>query len=443
MARALAKTGEVVRYNSLMERFMRLGPVTVWLVVAAGCGFPRPSPIAGADDDDGGMPTSVCVANQSLRCDGGNLVRCNSSGTAEVTEACSLGCSTSPQHCNDIDPSNGLARYLDLAAGEPDLDLGVTATINTSNGTVTADGKSVLVRSVLVAQPSAPTILVFIVHSLTANDVTITGNVSTASGGNAFALVSNGDIRIGGIFNASASLGASGPGVYNDNKCKGGVGVSSGSSLSGVGGGGFGTAGGTGGSASTPLDSATGGSGGNPTGTPALIPLRGGCDSGAANDLNPNTVGSGGGAIQLVSHTRISIIGVIAANGSSLTGGGSGGGILIEAPTVEVTGSVVANGAGGNGGCFFGMAGENGRFDATPAQGRACFSSTAGDGGNGGAGAIAATGGVSIHLPNADAALAGHGGGGVGRIRINTAPGGFHRAGLFSPSPSTGNIAIR
>jgi hypothetical protein len=419
-----------------MERCVRLGPVFVWLVVAAGCGFPRPSPVGGADDGGDGMSASICAANQSLRCDGSNLVRCNSDGTAEVTDACSLGCNVSPLHCNDIDPSNGLARYLDMAAGEPDLDLGMTAIINTGDGTVTADGKSVMVRSVLVAQPSAPTILVFIVHSLTANDVTINGD-------NAFSLVSNGDIRIGGIFNASAGTG-SGPGVYNDSNCKGGVGVGSGSSRSGTGGGGFGTAGGAGGSASTIGDSATGGSGGKPTGAPALTPLRGGCDSGAADDLHPTAVGHGGGAIQLVSHTKISIIGVVAANGSSVFGGGSGGGILIEAPIVEVSGSVVANGAGGNSGCLFETPGENGRLDATPALGGTCSSNNeAGAGGNGAAGAIAATGGASIHLSNSDAALAGHGGGGVGRIRINSAPGNFHRAGLFSPNPTTGAIATR
>lgn len=417
---------------------MHLGPVFVWLVVAAGCGFPRPSPVGGADDGGDGMAASVCAANQSLRCDGDNLVRCSSDGTAEVTEGCSLGCSVSPLHCDDIDPSNGLVRYLDMAAGEHDLDLGRTAIINTSDGTVTADGKSVMVRSVLVAQPSAPTILVFIVHSLTANDVTINGD-------NAFALVSNGDIRVGGILNASAGVDTSAPGVYNDSNCKGGVGVRSGASLSGAGGGGFGTGGGSGGSASTIGDSATGGSGGKPTGVPALIPLRGGCDSGAIDDLHPAAVGHGGGAIQLASHTKISIIGVVAANGGSLSGGGSGGGILIEAPTVEVTGSVVANGAGGNGGCFLTPTpGENGRLDATPALGGTCSSNDeAGTGGNGAAGAIAATGGVSIHASDSGPALAGYGGGGVGRIRINSAPGGFHRAGLFSPDPSTGAIATR
>jgi hypothetical protein len=136
----------------------------------------------------------------------------------------------------------------------------------------------------------------------------------------------------------------------------------------------------------------------------------------------------------------VSVTGVIAANGSSALGGGSGGGILVEAPVVEVTGTVVANGAGGNSGCLFGTSGQDGRLDATPAQGGTCGSG--GSGGNGGAGSIAAGSGANVSL-SSGAALAGHGGGGVGRIRINTAAGGFHRAGLFSPDPSTGAIATR
>lgn len=426
-----------------MKRQLRLVHVLVGLAVAAGCGFPRPSPVGAADDGGGGSdsaPMSVCMANQPIRCDGTTLVRCNGDGTAETMEACALGCSAAPLHCNEIDPSNGLAQYLDMAAGEADVDLGMTATINTMDGTVKVDGKSVVVRSALLAQSSAPTILVFMVHSLTANDVTIQGDVSGGSGGNAFALVSDGDVKIGGVFNASASGGQRGPGVFNDTSCKGGTGTESGSSLSGAGGGGFGAAGGAGGSASTNSDSAVGGGSGKPTGTPTLIPLRGGCDSGNTDSAHSNG-GAGGGAIQLVSRTKIGIAGVIAVNGGSLAGGGSGGGILIEAPVVEVTGTLVANGAGGNSGCLLGTPGQDGRLDATPAQGGTCASG--GAGGNGGAGSVAAGTGANVNLGTAGTALAGHGGGGVGRIRINTAPGGFQRAGLFSPNPSTGTIATR
>jgi hypothetical protein len=107
-----------------------------------------------------------------------------------------------------------------------------------------------------------------------------------------------------------------------------------------------------------------------------------------------------------------------------------------------VSGSVVANGAGGASGCVLPQPGEAGRLDTIPAVGGEPCDPSGARGGNGGAGSIAAGNGVSIDQSGISfLAQAGHGGGGVGRIRINTAPGGFHRAGLFSPNPSTGNIA--
>ncbi len=346
-----------------------------------------------------------------------------------------LGCSNPAQRCNDVAPSNGLASYIDVSSGEPDIDLGMMSTINTDNGTVMADGKSVTVRSALMAQASAPTILVFIVHSLTAENVTITGS-------NAFALVSNGDIAIAGVFAASANSDVPGPGRFNEATCRGGNSMSVGGAFNGAGGGGFGTAGGAGGSATNTLGTSAGGASGSPTGNPTLTPLRGGCDSGTY--FVGLKSGSGGGAIQLVSRTKIIIGGVLAANGSSFIGGGSGGGILLEAPLVDVTGTVVANGGAGAGGCLFPEVGENGHLDAAPAigGGTGC-SGTGANGGNGGAGTVPAGRGTSISTPDAGNVFAGNGGGGVGRIRINTAPGGFHRAGLFSPNPSTGAIATR
>ena len=407
-----------------------------WLVVAAGCGFPRPSPVGSADDGGGVDSTSACPANQPLRCDGDKLVRCNSDGTSEVTEACPLGCSSTTQHCNDVAPSNGLASYIDMSSGEPDVDLGMMATINTDNGTVVVDGKSVTVRSALVAQTSAPTILVFIVHSLTSENVTITGN-------NAFAVVSDGDIAIGGVFAASADLNTPGPGRFNDSTCIGGSSVGVSSTFSGAGGGGFGTAGGSGGSATNTADNSAGGAGGSPTGNPTITPLRGGCDSGRYGP-GAGVAGTAGGAIQLVSRTKITISGVVAANGSSFTGGGSGGGILLEAPLVNVTGTMVANGGAGAGGCLLPQVGENGHLDAAPAIGGGTGCGGLGaNGGNGGAGTVPAGKGINVSISDSSDVFGGGGGGGVGRIRINTAPGGFHRAGLFSPNPSTGDIAAR
>ena len=173
-----------------------------------------------------------------------------------------------------------------------------------------------------------------------------------------------------------------------------------------------------------------------------LVPLRGGCDSGT---LGPTNFGAGGGAVQLVSRTRIAISGVVAANGSAFVGGGSGGGILLEAPVVEISGAVVANGGGGSGGCFFPRIGEDGRLDATPAAGGAPCDASGANGGNGGAGNTGAGNGVNANTvgTGAPAAFGGFGGGSVGRIRINTVTGGLRVTGLFSPNPSTGTIATR
>ncbi|HEY0477220.1 MAG TPA: hypothetical protein VGD37_06830 [Kofleriaceae bacterium] len=363
------------------------------------------------------------------------LVSCNRDGTAEVSEICAVGCAASELRCNDINPSNNLAQYLDMAADELDVDLGSNATINTTDGTIVADGNPVPVRTVTMAQTSAPSVRVFVARSLTAVNVTITGS-------HALAIVSNGDLKIDGAFAASAQGSSSGAGGFNDGTCTGSNGEVSNGAVSGAGGGGFGLGGGRGGSAFSDNGSATGGAAGSPTGNPTLIPLRGGCDSGAFI----NAKGSGGGAIQLVSRTRIAVSGTVAANGSSRVGGGSGGGILLEAPVVEVSGGVVANGGAGGGGCLLPLSGEDGRLDAMPASaGIGCAGSGGVDGGNGGSGNAAARNGASINRVGTgfNNAYAGYGGGGVGRIRVNTVSGGLHVTGLFSPNPSTGSIAIR
>jgi len=421
--------------------------VCAWVV--AGCGFPRPPPLVV---DDGGVDGPVdavpvdavpldstatdaspsCTPNQ-VRCDGNDLRRCNAEGTAEATTTCALGCNVAEPRCVDVNPSNGLAALLDMTASEPDLDLGESATIDTNSGTVMVDGSSVVVKSTTIVQTSAPPLRVFIVRSVTAADVKITGS-------NAFALVSNGDVHVGAVFAASAVGFAAGPGGFNSGACRGGDQVVIARGLSGAGGGGFGLSGGKGGTAVNGNGTAPGGAAGSATGNATLVPLRGGCDGGKVG----GTFAGGGGAIQLVSRTAIVVSGVVAANGSGITGGGSGGGILLEAPRIDVSGGVVANGGGGAGGCIGPLAGESGRLDAMPASaGVGCSASGGVDGGSGGAGNTGATNGVSISMPGDSNAYAGFGGGGVGRIRVNTAPGGLHTTGLFSPNPSTGALATR
>jgi hypothetical protein len=337
----------------------------------------------------------------------------------------------------DVDPSNGLAQFLDLTREEPDLDLGAKAIINTDDGTVLVDNRPVVVRTATMTQTSAPTIRVFIVRSLHAADVTVTGT-------SAVAVVSNGDIKIDGTFAASALENTPGAGAFNESTCQGAPGaIVSGGAIGGCGGGGFGSAGARGGSATTRNGVAAGGTNGSTAGTASLVPLRGGCNSGT---YSGSVFGAGGGAVQLVSRTKIAVAGVVAANGASYAGGGSGGGILLEAPAVEISGAVVANGGGGAGGCFFPKAGENGRLDATPANGGVgCDPENTRDGGSGGAGPTGPRSGGSLNLSSTGGsiAFAGHAGGGVGRIRVNTPAGGLKVTGVFSPNPSTGTLATR
>lgn len=394
---------------------------------------------AGADDapmsvdaPQDGDPGDACTAGEALSCTNGTLVRCKSDGSGEESVACALGCHATEIRCNDVNPSNGLATYLDQAAAQADLDLSGSTTIDTSTGEVKVNGTAVTVTSFVTG--SAPEVRVLVVASLVAGDVTVTG-------GNALAIVSDGDVTLGGHLSVSAkSSDYAGPGALNDTTCIGKDFATANATFSGAGGGGFGTAGASGGNATNSSNGTVrnGGAGGGPSGNVTLTPLRGGCASG----LYGNVRGLGGGAVQVVSRTKILVQGVISANGSSYAGGGSGGGILLEAPVVDVSGNVVANGGGGAGGSLFGKPGESGRLDDIRAAGGiAPDQSNGGNGGAGAAGAIGASSGASKTF--AGTVYAGHGGGGVGRIRINTAPNGFTKTGIVSPNPSLGSAGVR
>ncbi len=372
-------------------------------------------------------PGPVCTANQGLRCDGANLVRCNADGTGEAIQPCSLGCDAAGKRCYDMEPSNGLGSFLARAGSQPDIDLGNSATINTDNGDITVGGSPIGLRSETLVQSGAPTIRVLLVRSLTAKDVVVTGK-------NALAVVSTGHLKINGVFSASAKGFTPGAGAFNDGDCKGKGSIVQTGAGGGGGGGGFGSSGGSGGRATNPaaFSISHGGAGGMVTGNAWLVPLRGGCEGSGSE--------GGGGAIQFVSGTRITIAGVVAANGAKGRGGGSGGGILLEAPIVEVPGLIVANGGGGDGIGVQSGTGEDGRLDATPARGGAPLNNGVvwGAGGNGGAGNTSATDGEAA---TSDViAGGGHGGGGFGRIRVNTAPGGHIGGGIYSPTATFGPV---
>lgn len=86
------------------------------------------------------------------------------------------------------------------------------------------------------------------------------------------------------------------------------------------------------------------------------VPLMGG-SGGAGNDGNPGRGGGGGGgAILLASDTKITLNGIIAADGGNGAGGGSGGSIRMVAPVIAGSGTFNVTGGGG--------------FWATASQGR-------------------------------------------------------------------------
>jgi hypothetical protein len=164
--------------------------------------------------------------------------------------------------------------------------------------------------------------------------------------------------------------------------------------------------------------------------------------------------GGGGGAIQIVSRTSITLaagshntinVGGGGGDGGSSAvptagGGGGGGAILLESPIISVGAeAVLAANGGGGGGCFAGRegAGEDGPARASPASGG--VSSDNPYGGLGGW-AMSPSGAGGTFCNSTDYSA---GGGGLGRIDVRAAHGGFTLGGVISGVFSTTNLALR
>jgi hypothetical protein len=346
--------------------------------------------------------------------------------------------------------------YYDMVANPPDLDLS-SAFVDTSTGVITVNGVVIpTVPNFIVGAPTggAP-FRVFV-----AGHVHIGANVTVASDvlpGPGIAILASNDMVIDGPLSVFAGTGSS-----KDSACTGGLGNETDVGAQGVtggsGGGGFATAGGHGGSVVN--STAAGGTGGGISGTASLVPLRGGCSPGAAT-TDTGTLASnsfGGGAIQLVSRTKVSITGVLAvdgddggtdqasAQGIAIYGGGAGGGILVEAPDVELGPNAALLARGGGGGST-GIAVMS-AIDANPIAGVICAtpSASCGNGGSGAAPGVDAQAGVNVNY-NTSATLvtAGGGGGGLGRIRINTPTGTYNKSNttVEAGALTTGTLATR
>ena len=298
-------------------------------------------------------------------------------------------------------------------------------------------------------QSDGSSVGVFVAKSIhVESGVSITSGVGTVK---PIVLVSLGAFLVDGVIDVSAdnTPGGRSPGgaIFSgsgyDMPGFGDGGGGGGSTTNAGGGGSFCGAGGKGASfedAGSPV------SGGAVYGTATLIPLVGG-STGGAGGVDQNNMaepGSGGGALQLVAGTSLTISsgGALGAGGGPgaqqfdnqvmPAGGGSGGAILLEAPTVSILGTLAVNGGGGGGG----QGGQGNGADVSPvfAPGG---DGTGGNGngtlpGDAGIGVPATTNGTDGR-PQDNGGFPGAGGGGAGRIRINTASGKATIIGVLSP----------
>jgi hypothetical protein len=392
----------------------------------------------GGGDGDGGIgPVDDCEPGEPIACDGAELRVCNSAGDGEERTACALRCNPDGPACEDIiDPSNGLAEELDLAEAAPALvvDGGGTVffdTVDQVEGTTATIADQAFEVIVVPGAGTAPDILVVPVASLRV----VADTTFSVQGARAIAFVSWGDVRIQGTLRVVAGRSAD---VEED--CWGNASTPAGNDddIPGPGGGSFATFGGNGGSVPGTIGG-QGQAGGELVGNQTLVPLRGGCPGGSDGLGGP---GLGGGAIQIASRTAITVSGALGANGGGgcvSSGGGSGGALLLEAPVVTVGGGLYANGGGGGCGGF--SCADSGDMNETPAAGDdVCTVATGGDGA---AGDVEATDGTDDPNDVGSTDRAGGGGGGFGRIRVNSLDGTIAGSSTFSPQPSLGTVAGR
>jgi hypothetical protein len=421
---------------------------------------------------DAGVDAKTC---SQTTCRGGVLEVCGAANLVEHTEQCALGCFFDETRCNQLVASNGLDTALDQAVRQGPITLPAGTVVNTDTGRVfSSDGSPVAAATTTVEQPGGATLRVMLAQSWVINDIRIRGTLPIA-------FVSSNVLTVQGAMDASADHDTNGPGALVCGSTGGGGAPASDAHFervppensggypaflwitNGFGGGGFGTAGGPGGEAYPALTGAAGAANGNAE----LVPLRGGCEGGG--DV-PQHRGAGGGVIQLVSGRAVHLVvlgvskGVVHVGGGrgvagtlghapsgdtsplyAAGGGGSGGGLLIEAPSVILDDGTALLAAGGGGGgygaCNPGPDGVDAPPNGAIPSGGDCPPGTT-PSAAGGAGAItgAGTAGETV-----TAGAAGSGGGGLGRIRINTADGQYiaSTSSLIRGVTTSGTLAHR
>ena len=420
------------------------------------CQSPDTAPTDAAID----VAIDVCP---ELSCVGSDLAGCSSRMT------CSLGCAdaagTTPAHCMQMVPSNGITSAL-LAGATANVS-GIDLDFDTETGAITEDGGTPLrAAGTGVIGGIGFTVIdkmgVFTANSFSVDALVDSADDWDAAGDNALVLYAATTITvIGRIDNGASGTnggagGASGAtSGSNTLPCRGRAGLWQMASFGEGGGGGGGrTTGGNGAPSNTTTFGAGGQSCSSPTGGPTPIPLRGGNGGGAGGvetAPSPDVIhggngGGGGGGLALVAMESITISGGVtvpgeggrtSATGDGGGGGGSGGAILIEAPVITISGAVTANGGGGaapntdNG--------SRGHMDdSTQAAGGVYMTASGGRGGTG----TAPTAGTTYLDGLGTMARGGGGGGAAGRTELrgrtrNTA------GSVISPGAVQGDITTQ
>lgn len=323
---------------------------------------------------------------------------------------------------------------------------------------------AVLASSVTVTQVDSSVVAVLNVEALTVE----AGATLFVVGPKPLVIASWSTIRVDGVvdagsttFETNATTHVDGPqrtgaGASVTSQCVGLTGIAGAPSIasggSGAGGGGGLRGAGGAGTAGDAGAMIMGGPGGSKlVSIPTVI--RGGCsggpsgNAGSSSPISPATSssfsvgGAGGGAIELVARTSITVSGTGTVNaggaggggspqGASVGGGGggSGGYIGLDAPMVTVSGHLSANGAGGGGGAPYlgnGNQGENSSSTTTAAGGAVFGAGQCGVGGAAGSSGPVLDGRTT---GSTDSCGGSGGGGGAGFILVVspsfTAPGG-------------------
>ncbi len=409
-------------------------------LVLASCAF-HPGAFGNAGDD-ASVDTTVSAIDSSTLVDGGTctaasvscadavtLRTCAASEAQPTDMTCLWSCdATGGAHCTKLQPSGGAVTAANLDpdaqvqaisfAGTIDADTGAMSGLRGAGTNVIAGIDYQLVNNVAIFRFGS-------LH--------ITGAVSIG-GTHAVAFVANGDITIDGVIDMRGSCSGTeaGPGGYPGAAVKttaggqgGGIGGSGGhDNCSGGAGGGHGFAGGQGGKSAGTSNTTGGGTFGNAT----ISILVGGGGGGGGGGNAGGAGGGGGGALQLVSNGTITIgaagaagvnaggCGGNAASDDGGGGGGAGGAILVEARVIHIgsQGVLAVNGGGGGGADSGSTPGTDALLSGTQADGGATGSLRGGKGG-----AQVTLGGAA----GADYKNGLGGGGGVGRIRLDTRTG--------------------